>query len=197
PEVALGGGGFAADTAPAGCLVALPDGRGGWVVGESIEEARAAAGKVQGRRTTLEPRPPLELPPGDWVRTLRTTWVEPAYLETDASWCEPGGEPASPLANGGAFGAKESSPAPAAARELADRYGRAVLVLMPREETVRVGPKRPPVAAGVAADGTGTVRVVSTPGIRERILAVQPGWVVEELEAPGPPTSVAIRGAGW
>ena len=40
---------------------------------------------------------------------LATSWVEPAYLEPDASWCEPGGEPASPLANGGAFGGKEHS----------------------------------------------------------------------------------------
>ena len=38
--------------------------------------------------------------------TLRTTWVEPAYLEPDASWCAPGGEPVTPLANGGAFGGK-------------------------------------------------------------------------------------------
>ncbi|MEZ5237731.1 MAG: hypothetical protein R2716_01830 [Microthrixaceae bacterium] len=36
--------------------------------------------------------------------------MEPAYLETDASWCEPGGEPAPVLANGGAFGGKERSP---------------------------------------------------------------------------------------
>ena len=61
---------------------------------------------MQGRRTTLPLTWPLDVPPGDWVRTLRTTWVEPGYLEPDASWCEPGGEPASPLANGGAFGGK-------------------------------------------------------------------------------------------
>ena len=32
PDVALGGGGFADDTAPADALVAVPDGRGGWAV---------------------------------------------------------------------------------------------------------------------------------------------------------------------
>ena len=74
---------------------------------------RLVAGKVQGRRTTVAVRHPLEVPPGEWDVTLRTTWVEPAYLEPDASWCAPGGEPATPLANGGAFGGKAASVAPA------------------------------------------------------------------------------------
>jgi len=83
------------------------------------------------------------------------------------------------------------------ARELADRHGRAVRVLLAREDTVRLGPKRPPIAAGVRADGTGVVRVVRTPGIAERITAVAPGLVVEEVDVPGPPTSVELRAAGW
>ena len=64
PQVALGHGGFADDTAPADALVAVPDGRGGWAVGDTLAEARAIAGKVQGRRTTVEARPPLALPAG-------------------------------------------------------------------------------------------------------------------------------------
>ncbi|HKE76135.1 MAG TPA: 2Fe-2S iron-sulfur cluster-binding protein, partial [Acidimicrobiales bacterium] len=36
PEVALGHGGFADDTAPPGALVAVPDGAGGWAVGETV-----------------------------------------------------------------------------------------------------------------------------------------------------------------
>jgi hypothetical protein len=197
PEVALGHGGFADDTAPRGALVAVPDGAGGWAVGETLAEARAAAGKVQGRHGTVAPAPPLELPPGDWALALRTSWVEPAYLETDAAWCEPGGEPASPLGNGGAFGAKRTSPAPAAARELADRHGRAVRVLLSREDTVRLGPKRPPVAIGVRADGTGTFRVARTPGVVEAVAAVAPQLDVEEVDVVGPPTSLDLRGAGW
>ncbi len=196
-DVALGRGGFADDTAPAGALVAVPDGAGGWAVGETLTEARARAGKVQGRRTTAAPTHPLEVPPGDWHVTLRTAWVEPAYLETDASWCAPGGEPASPLANGGAFGGKLASVAAGAARELADRHGRPVRVLLSREDTVRSGPKRPPVAAGVRADGTGTMRVVRTPGVAAAIAAAAPGLRVEEVAVPGPPTSVALRAAGW
>ena len=195
PDVARGAGGFADDRAPADALVAVPDGQGGYAVGETLSEARQAAGKVQGRRTTVEPAPPLDVPEGHWDLTLRTSWVEPAYLETDASWCEPGGEPANPLANGGAFGGKAASPVAAAARRLAGEHGRAVRVLWAREDTVRLGPKRPPIAAGLRRDGTGVVRVVRTPGVAERLAAA--GFEVEEVEVPGPPTSVAIRGAGW
>ena len=197
PDVALGRGGFADDTAPPDALVAVPDGAGGWAVGETLDEARAAAGKVQGRRTTAELAHPLDVPPGDWVATLRTTWVEPAYLELDASWCVPGGEPATPLANGGAFGGKRSSPAPEAARRLARDHGRPVRVVLAREDAVRLGPKRPPLAAGIRADGTGVVRVARTPGIAAAIAAVAPGLVVEEVDVPGPPTSADARAAGW
>jgi xanthine dehydrogenase small subunit len=196
-DVALGRGGFADDEAPADALVAVPDGHGGWAVGETLAEARAAAGKVQGRRTTAAARPPLEVPAGEWARTLATSWVEPAYVETDASWCVPGGAPASPLGNGGAFGGKVASPAPAAARALADQHGRPVRVLLSREDTVRLGPKRPPLAAGIRADGTGVVRVVRTPGVADRIRSAAPGLDVQEVDVPGPPTSVALRGAGW
>lgn len=195
PDVALGRAGFAADTVPDGALVAVASGNG-WAVGETLAEARAAAGKVQGRRTTVDPSPPLDVPPGRWDLTLRTPWVEPAYLETDASWCAPGGKPSSPLANGGAFGGKVASPAPAAARRLADEHGRPVLVLLSREDTVRLGPKRPPIAAGVRADGTGVVRVVRTPGIGDAIRSVAPGFDVEEVDVAGPPTSAAVRAAG-
>jgi xanthine dehydrogenase small subunit len=177
--------------------VAVPDGRGGWAVGETLQEARAAAGKVQGRRSTIGLAYPLEVPPGQWDLALRTTWVEPAYLEPDASWCAPGGQPAAALGNAGAFGGKLASPAPAAARLLADRHGRAVRVLLSREDVVRLGPKRPPIAAGVRADGTGVVRVARTPGIAEAIRSVAPGLTVEEVDVAGPPTSAAIRAAGW
>ena len=197
PDVALGRGGFADDGAPPGALVAVPDGAGGWAVAETLVEARARAGKVQGRRSTVEARHPIEVPPGPWHLTLRTTWVEPAYLETDASWCEPGGEPTTPLANGGAFGAKLASPAPAAARRLADEHGRPVRVLLSREDTVRWGPKRPPLAAGMAADGTGVVRVARTPGVAAAITSVAPGLEVVEVDVAGPPTSVDLRAAGW
>jgi len=198
PSVALGRGGFAADTAPPGSLVAVLDSNGvDWVVGETRAEALRAAGKVQGRRTTGHWGPPLTIPPGDWSIELATSWVEPAYLETDAAWCLPGGEPSSPLANGGAFGAKESGRIGRVARRLADQHDKPVLALSTREDTVRQGPKRPPIAAGLRADGTGMVRVARTPGIAEAIRAVLPMVEIEEVDLPGPPTSANIRGAGW
>jgi aerobic-type carbon monoxide dehydrogenase small subunit (CoxS/CutS family) len=159
PSVPLGGGGFADDTAPRDALVAIPRPPESeaastaahdleWVVAETLEAARAFAGKVQGRRTTADAAPPLPLlpQPEAGVR-LATSWVEPAYLEPDASWCEPGGEPVSPLANGGAFGGKAHSLAPDVARELATRFRRPVRVVYSREDVVRLGPKRPPISA--------------------------------------------------
>ena len=197
PAVALGRGGFADDTAPPGALVGVRSSTGDWVLGETLAEARAASGKVQGRRTTAPLAWPIELPDGVWDRTLQTTWVEPAYLEPDASWCEPGGVPMSTRGNGGAFGGKESDELGREARRLADEHGRAVRLLSTREDVVRRGHKRPPLAAGVRADGTGIVRVARTPGIAAAIASVAPDLDVVELDLIGPPTSAAIRGAGW
>jgi aerobic-type carbon monoxide dehydrogenase small subunit (CoxS/CutS family) len=197
PDVALGGGGFADDTAPPGALVAVRAVDGTWAVGETLSEARAVAGKVQGRRTTVGLTWPLEPPGGDWTRTLRTTWVEPGYLETDASWCVPGGEPVTPLANGGAFGGKVATEVAEVARRLADLHRRTVRVLYAREDAVRLGPKRPPIAAGITADGSGVVRVARTQGIAAVITEFAPDLVVEEHDVAGPPTSTASRAAGW
>jgi aerobic-type carbon monoxide dehydrogenase small subunit (CoxS/CutS family) len=197
PQVALGAGGFADDRAPAGALVAMRGTTGEWVVAESVAEARRAAGKVQGRRSTIGLHWPLEIPTGEWAHALRTTWVEPGYLEPDAAWCEPGGEPVGPLANGGAFGGKRSSELADVARRLADEHGRPVRVLLSREDAVRLGPKRPPVAAGIRADGTGTIRIARTPGVAATIGAIAPGLVVEEVDVAGPPTSTDLRAAGW
>jgi aerobic-type carbon monoxide dehydrogenase small subunit (CoxS/CutS family) len=198
PEVAAGGGGFADDCAPEDSLVAapLPDGTG-WAIAATVREARAASGKRQGRRTTADLRWPIDVPDGDWALTLRTTWVEPAYLETDASWARPGEAPADPLANGGAFGGKADAGVARAAAELAAGQGRPVRALWSREDVVRWGPKRPPMAIGVRADGSGVVRVARTPGIADAIGLVAPRWAVEEVEVAGPPTSVAVRAAGW
>jgi hypothetical protein len=134
---------------------------------------------------------------------LRTTFVEPAYLEPDASWCVPGGAPASPLANGGAFGGKLASPVGAVARRLADEHGHPVRVVLSREDVVRYGPKRPPVAAGVRDDGSGVVRVARTPGSpdlagwKHALSLAAPGLVVEEVAVAGPPVSADLRAAGW
>jgi xanthine dehydrogenase small subunit len=203
-DVALGCGGFAEDTAPADALVAMPradadrfDDPAQWAVAASLPEARALAGKVQGRRGTVGARPPIELPPGDWDLVLRTSWVEPAYLETDSSWCAPGGEPASVLANGGAFGGKEATIVGEMARRLADLHGRPVRAVFSREDVVRVGPKRPPIAAALRTDGTGIIRVARTEGIAAAISSVLPDVVVEEVDLPGPLTSLDIRAAGW
>lgn len=208
----LGQAGFADDTAPEGSLVAVParhrENDGGAVQSEPVVapnliEARRHSGKVQGRRTTLPVGHPVPLPEGDWVLSLQTTWVEPAYLEPDASWCRPGETPASPLANGGAFGGKRRSSVAAEARHLADAHGQPVRVVWPREEVVRAGPKRPPVAAGIRSDGTGILRVALSPSsedvaaIARRVATVAPGLAVEAFPVAGPPVSADLRAAGW
>jgi CO/xanthine dehydrogenase Mo-binding subunit len=217
-DVPLGGAPFADDTAPRDALVAVPLPPGStadsvdaagmrWVVGSSLLAARAATGKVQGRRTTAEERPPLfdalrPLPAGS-VR-LATSWVEPAYLEPDASWCEPAGAPASPVANGGAFGGKLSSCAPGAARELADRFDRPVRVVYSREDVVRLGPKRPPIAATAAwRDGVVHVEGVVARGGEAAFArdwptpyrcTVAAGW--QPVEVAGPPVATDARATG-
>lgn len=204
PAVVLGGGGFADDRAPDGALVAVAGaGDDDYALGSSLAEARERAAAVPGRRTTLALTHPVAVAEGSWALVLRTAFCEPAYLEPDASWCRPGGRPASPLANGGAFGAKLSSPVPGVARRLADETGRPVRVLWDRPAVVRRGPVRPPLALALRADGTGIVRVGRTPssgsldGIGERVAAVAPGVVVEEVAVAGPPVSAALRGAVW
>lgn len=196
-HVALGRGGFADDTAPADSLVAVRGVDGEWVVGESLDHARRLSAKVQGRRTTAPTSWPIDVPDGEWDRTLRTTWVEPGYLEPDASWCEPGGEAMSSHGNGGAFGGKMDAALGRVARHLADQHGRAVRVLHTREDVVRVGPKRPPLALGVRADGSGVLRVAATAGVTERMAAWFPRITVQQVDVRGPSTSLDLRGAVW
>lgn len=211
-DVPIGAGGFADDTAPRTALVAVPRPPGStvpgieaaghtWVVAETLDEARARAGKVQGRRTTRDDGPPLAPPdvPAGGV-AVATAWVEPGYLEPDASWCEPGGEPVTPLANGGAFGGKLDSLAPIAARALAKSTGRTVRVVYSREDTVRFGAKRPPIAATARYD-RGAIRIVGrvvradTATFDELpcpyTLNIDSRW--ERVEAPGPRVSTELR----
>jgi aerobic-type carbon monoxide dehydrogenase small subunit (CoxS/CutS family) len=202
PDVALGAGGFADDTAPADALVAILSPSGAWVVASTVTEARERAGVVPGRRSTLGVSWPIELPgvrsdTTEFVRTLTTTWIEPGYLEPDAVWCRPGGEPVGPSTNGGAFGSKMSTWLRDEVRRLADEHGRPVRVVMSREDVVRRGAKRPPLAAGVRADGSGVVHVRRTDGVVDLVRSTFPDWVVHEVDAPGPPTTLDRRGAVW
>jgi hypothetical protein len=134
---------------------------------------------------------------------LATSWVEPGYLEPDASWCAPGGAPASPLANGGAFGGKVASPVADAAQQLAEQTGRAVRVVYSREDVVRLGPKRPPIAA-VATWDDGTVRMRGTVAgdLAPFVVPIEWPYAVSEVGdwsatvVAGPPTSSDVRAVG-
>ncbi len=212
-DVPLGGAGFADDTAPRDALVFVPRPFGSeveavmargraWVDGETLHEARSRAGKVQGRRTTRDDGPPLEAPvapPGGVA--LATSWVEPAYLEPDASWCEPGGGSASPLANGGAFGGKDEDLAGECAAELSRALGRTARVVYAREDVARRSYKRPPIAAtAVYDDGrlliegrvarAGSAAFVALPSAYRCVIDGR--W--QHVAVEGPPTAEHVRG---
>ena len=213
PDTVLGGGGFADDTAPRGALVAVPGPDGRLVVAGGLTEARGRSGKVQGRNSTVPLTTRSSCPKGSGRSPCgRPGSSRPTSNPTPAGAARAAGR-RSPLANGGAFGGKRHSPVPGEARRLADEHGRAVRVLWPREEVVRHGPKRPPVAVGMRADGTGVLRVArdgrlagpgsGDPGHRRPGRCWPTGWrrasglVVEEVEVAGPPVSPDLRGAGW
>jgi xanthine dehydrogenase small subunit len=199
-DVVLGGGGFADDAAPSDARVQLGADA---PLAPSLRAARAGIGRVQGRNSTVPLSHPVVPAEGDWALTLQTSWLEPAYVEPDASWSRPGRRPASPLANGGAFGGKRQSPVPADARARADETRGAVRVLWRREDVVRRGPKRPPLAITLRPDGTGVVRVGRSAASADlgpmvaRLHACAPGVEVELIDIPGPPVSPDLRGAGW
>lgn len=196
PRVALGEGGFADDTAPDDAWVAVLAPDGSWSVAETVTEARARAGVVPGRRSTLGIVWPIDPPTGDFTRVLSTTWVEPAYLEPDAVWCRPGGDPVGPSNNGGAFGDKADWLRDEA-RRLADDNDRPMRVILSREDVVRRGAKRPVVAAGVRADGSGVIAVRRTEGVVDLVRSVAPDWEVHEVDIEGPPSTLARRAAVW
>jgi hypothetical protein len=92
---------------------------------------------------------------------------------------------------------------PARALALADETGGPVRVLWRREDVVRRGPKRPPLALALREDGGGVVRVGTTPGSPDlgpllgRLCGLAPGLTVELVEVVGPPVAPELRGAGW
>jgi hypothetical protein len=196
-DVVQGVGGFADDGAVGATeLVAVPKGDT-YAVAPTLHEARAAAAKVQGRHTTVALAPPLAaaVAPAGGV-ALATCWVEPAYLEPDASWCTDGVAPASALANGGAFGGKSTTEVGDVACTLASEHGAPVRVVWSREDVVRRGPKRPPIAASarhdgarVAIEGRGAAPLVVAPSPYG--IEVDVAW--ETVALAGPPVSASMR----
>jgi aerobic-type carbon monoxide dehydrogenase small subunit (CoxS/CutS family) len=199
-DVVLGAGGFADDTAPPGALLQLGADA---PLASDIRTARLRLGRVQGRNSTVPLSHPVPPADGEWALKLATTWVEPAYVEPDASWCRPGDEPATPLANGGAFGGKRHSPVPASAKTLAEEADGPVRVLWRREDVVRRGPKRPPLGIALRPDGTGIIRVGRTSAssdlaaLTARIEGLGSGLQAEVVDVVGPPVADDLRGAGW
>jgi xanthine dehydrogenase small subunit len=78
-----------------------------------------------------------------------------------------------------------------------------VRVLWSREDVVRHGPKRPPLALGLRGDRSGRLRIGRTAGsadlsaLWDRVRAVAPLVDIEEVEVVGPPVGAELRGAVW
>ena len=131
--------------------------------------------------------------PGSSPPTSSRTRVGPA----------PATAPPLPWRTAARSGASATARCPTDARELADATGDAVRVLWRREDVVRRGPKRPPLAVALRADGTGVVRVGRTERSADleplvaRVRACCPGVEVEMVDVDGPPVSSDLRGAGW
>jgi aerobic-type carbon monoxide dehydrogenase small subunit (CoxS/CutS family) len=197
PEVVLGAPLFVDDLAPSESFVALRSPTGEYLAEPTSAQARRAAGVVQGRNTTIPPRPPLDVPAGAWAATLRTCWVEPAYLEPDAAISPTPTRDGSAAGNGGAFGAKPAGRLDGVAAELSEQHDTAVRVRWSREDIVRLGFKRPPMAIALAADGSGIAVVARAEGIAAAITNVAPKVEVIEVDLAGPPVSASVRAAGW
>ena len=167
PEVPLGHGGFADDGAPRDALVAVPLPPGS--TAEAIEAAGDAvgggrrrctrrgrvAGKVQGRRTTVESAPPARAarrpagrgPPRHQLGRARLPRARRVVVRARRRARRRRSRTAARSA------ARRARRSPRAARELADATGRTVRALYSREDVVRLGPKRPPIAAAAVVDG--------------------------------------------
>ena len=143
--------------------------------------------------------PPLACPTATGRRPCARRGSSPPTSRPTRRGARPAASRRRPLANGGAFGGKVASPvAGGRPRALADEHGRPVRVLLSREDAVRLGPKRPPIAAGMRRR-----RVRRACGWRARRASPTPSppWPrasrSRRSTSPGPPTSVDVRAAGW
>ena len=149
PAVALGQGGFADDTAPPDALVAVPDGAGGWAVGETLAEARPSPARCRVGAPPSTPARPSTCRRATGRRPLRTSLGRARLPRARRVVVRAGRRAAyapgqrrrlrrqAPLA----------SPATRRARWPTSTAGRCGCCLN-REDVVRLGPKRPPVAGG-------------------------------------------------
>ena len=203
-EVAAGRGGFADDSSPDAALVAVPDSDGGWSVAETLTEALRLSKKVQGRNSGVA----VELArrstcrrlgcgAADHLRRARLSRARRLVVPARRRARIAGGQRGCvrrEVTLGRRRGRQVSSPL---------EHGRAVRVLLSREDVVRTGPKRPPIAAGLRTDGSGVVLVGRTPGSEDlsewvkRFSSYAPQASVEVVDVAGPVVSSDIRGAGW
>ena len=183
-----------------------PTAHGGWARGRVAAPGPGA--RRAGCRGATPPwrlRHPLEVPAGATGRSrCRPPSSSPPISSPTPRGACPGASPRRPSPTAGPSAASGRRRWPRAARRLADEHGRPVRVVLSREDVVRLGPKRPPVAAGVRADGTGRGARGPHPGLgaardagpgRWRRRRAGPGrWRRWPCPVPRCPPTCAARG---
>ena len=162
-DVPLGGAPFADDTAPRDALVAVPlppgsaaeCGRGRRACGGSSPTSLLEARRASRARCRAGARPSTRAPPLlDACPRARRAACSSRRSGSSPRTSSPTRRGASRAASrrrrsrtGARSAARRTRPRRPRPRELADRFGRTVRVVYSREDVVRLGPKRPPIAA--------------------------------------------------
>ena len=207
PDVVLGRGRFADDTAPPGA------GRRARRVGRlrggrhRPAEARAPGRQGAGPQHHRGTAPPGRAPPGDLGSHLADHLGRAGVPRARRLVVRAGRRAGVALGNGGAFGGKLHSPVAADARAPGRRARSAGPGRSGRGRTSSAAaPSGPPVAAGVAADGTGVLAGGPSPpgspddrwaSVVAEVAGWRPGSCVEQVRVPGPPVSFDLRAAVW
>ena len=187
-------------SAPPDALVAVPDGRGGWAVGETARRGPAGRGQGPGpSNDPSRPQPPLEVPDGRLgshaahelgrarLPRDRRVLVRARRRAGQRRW-----PTAAPSAAKRALAGGRRRPAgwPTSTVEPSGSCCHA------RTACASARSDRPwPPASGPT--GPGWCGWSARRGSSRRSTRWRPGLVVEEVDVVGPPTSADIRAAGW
>ena len=183
--------------APADALVAIRGDDGTWHVAETLTAARALAGRIQGRRSTAPLTWPLDVPAGDWTARCRRRGSSPAT----SSPTPPGAHRAASrrrrwptVGRSAARSTPRSPPSPAAWPTSTAAPSASCAPARTSSAGVPSARRSRPGSGPTARASCASCARRASP---RRSRALAPGLVVEEVDVAGPPTSAALRAAGW
>ena len=207
PSTVLGRAGFADDTGPADALVAVPDGIGRLRPGRNGRRRPGPGRQGAGAQDQPGPRPPgWPCPRATGTSPCRPPgWSRPTSSRTPRG-AHPAASRLRPSATAGPSAGsctRRWPPTPAGwPTATGARCGSSGRV----RTWCASGPKRPPVAGGINADGSGVLRVAVPldglpggrlgPGRRPTVAAVAPGLALEPVPLYGPVRLLRPAGRG-